>query len=64
MEREKASKLIKQITLVWFVLGLILAGCAYGKLISLDWFQVLFPAGFIIWAVLVTLLSRFTTEKH
>ena len=55
--------MIKLITLVWFILGLVLAGLILGKVITLDLFQILFPAGFIIWAVLVTILTRFTSAK-
>jgi len=63
VERAKATRLIKVITLVWFIMGLILAALILGRLITLDLFQILFPAGFIIWAVLVTILTRYTSAK-
>ncbi|MDJ0841755.1 MAG: hypothetical protein QNK37_34950 [Acidobacteriota bacterium] len=65
MNRSAATRLIKIITAVWVVLGLIIAGSTFAKWISLDLFQIIFPIGFFIWVVAVVVLTQFinTGEK-
>ena len=63
MERQQASRLIKIITAVWFVLGLVIAGITYAELITLDLFQILFPAGFALWVILIMLLTQIMNQE-
>ena len=59
MDSQKAKKIVWIASFIWFLLGLVLACGAYLKWISLDVFKVAFAACFIVYAVLVTLLTRF-----
>ncbi len=58
MDRDKAKKAIKVITLIWVLLGLALAGLVLSKLIDLTLFQYLFPGGLILYAVIVSILAQ------
>jgi len=57
MDQNKAKKAIKIITLIWVLLGLVLAGLVLSKLLSLTLFQFIFPIGFIVYAVVVSILT-------
>lgn len=59
MESQKAKKLIRVISAIWFLLGLALAGGTYLKLVPLEIFKVTFAVCFIVYAILVTMLTRF-----
>lgn len=58
MDKAKAQKLIRLLTLIWVLAGLVLAGLTAGKIVSVDLFKMIFPVGFIFWIVVVTLLSK------
>jgi len=59
MDSLKAKKLIRVISAAWFLLGLALAGGTYLKLVPIEFFKVAFAVCFIVYAILVTVLTRF-----
>ena len=58
MTHKEAQKLVLYISIVWMVLGLILLGVLLGGGLSKDLFLKIFAGGFVLYALLVTIVSR------
>lgn len=58
MDKNSAGAWVKKITIVWFVIGLAMFGALMAELISKDLFLNLFAGGFIVWVIVISVLSR------
>jgi uncharacterized membrane protein YcaP (DUF421 family) len=59
MENEQTGKRwIKRLTLIWVLLGALLAVAAVTGVIDRQVFQWAFFGGFAVWVLIVTLLSQ------
>lgn len=62
METSGIRRWIKWLSLVWALVAIVLFVCVWSRVMTMDQFQWIFVAGFIAYAVVVTLLSQVATE--
>ena len=63
MQRAQAKQLIKWITLVWVVLSIGMVAATFGGVLPKSLFEKIFAAGFVLYAIAATLLSRFRLSE-
>ena len=59
MSAKHIRKWIKVLSIGWMALGLVLVGLALGDVLSKSLFQKIFAILFVIYALVVTALTRF-----
>ncbi len=57
MQNERIQAIIKIFSMVWMVLALILVALIFSKVLERDLALWLFAGGFLIWSLVVTVLS-------
>jgi len=57
------SKIMIVITVAWMVLAAALAGLAFAGLVGKSFFQWGFVGGFVLYAVVITLLTRWRDDS-
>ena len=62
MNSQTAKRWIIRITLAWVLLGFALAGATVAGWMTKTQFQWVFPIGFVIYAVVTTVLSKFMLD--
>jgi hypothetical protein len=58
MDQKQTQKIVLIISVVWMVLGLALLGILLAGLISKNLFLNIFAGGFVLYALVVTVVSR------